>query len=231
MAIELIETLEHRRALAGSCLGSILIQRDSLVEIWRELLRLRASRQNATGGLPGAELAVSAIAIVLPGGRLPFPLPEWVPGSAVAAAVTSTAGRVAAALEQLEQHGVRTCEDGVHWSGRGTVALLRLAEQLGPGRYAPSVVAWQAPSARPGPLVGLSHLFATRIEGRLHLTAHFGEQRLASDWLGDALAVYRIMQCLARRALCPAGPLTLITQRLLLEPEAATFGVCSEACA
>lgn len=230
MALDLVETLEHQAALAGGCLGGMLIQRDSVVEIWRELLRLSTRRQS------GAEPVVSAVAIVLPGGHSPVPLPAWVPGSAVAGAASSTAGRVAAALEQLERHGARACEDGLHWSGRGAMALLRLAEQLAPGRYASSVLAWQAQAARPGPVVGLSHLFATRIEGRLHLTAHFGEHRLVCDWLGEALAVCRIMRCLARGAQCCAGPLTLISQRLLLEPAAAAViisapGACGESCA
>jgi hypothetical protein len=225
MALDLVEPLEHQVALAGSGLGGVLVQRDSVVEVWRELLRLSASWRS------GAELAVNAIAIVLPGERPLWPLPAWVPGSAVAAAAMSTAGRVAAALERLERHGASAGEDGVHWSGRGVTALLRLAERLAPGRHPAPVVAWQVPAARPGPVVGLSHLFASRIEGRLHLTAHFGEQQLAGEWLGDALAVCRIMQCLARRAQCPAGPLTLISARLLLDPEAAVLDISAGSCA
>jgi hypothetical protein len=231
MVLEAAECLTEHPTPAWGSAGTILIQRACILEIWRELLHLGAGWLPVPGHLPGAYRVVSAVAIVLPGGRPPFPLPGWVPAGVMAATARSTAGCVAAALEQLERYGADTDDDGVHWSGRGAAALLRLAERIGRGRHAPSVVAWQAPSLRPGPLTGLSHLFATCIEGRLHLTAHFGEQRLVGDWLSDALAVYRVMHCLARRAGCMAGPLTLISPHLILEPATGALAELSDACA
>ena len=94
---------------------------------------------------------------------------------------------------------------------------MRMALRLGTPSASSGVLAWQAQRSTPEVTRGLSHLFATQMGGRLHLTVHFGEQALAVEWLCDALAGQRLQQSLSRHAGCDAGPLTLISHRLTLD--------------